>query len=91
MSIAVDDHRVNGRATPPTSALGITMSLGKRLASKVRRRATKKWRMSLQSRRHTVRVRLATGRGDVVRLIMWEKESVGGRGISKMRVWWRWW
>jgi hypothetical protein len=57
MSSADDGHRVSGWATPPTSAVGTTMNTGKGLTSMVRRRAIKKWRMTLQGMRHTVLVR----------------------------------
>jgi hypothetical protein len=90
MSSAADDHRVKGGATPPTVAVDTIMSIRKRLASRVRRRATKKWRITFKGRRCTVRVRMATGRGDVLRLVTREERSAGGRRISEMRVWWRW-
>jgi hypothetical protein len=42
--------------------------------------------MTLHGTRQAVWVRLATRRGDVVRLVCREEESVGGRGISEKKV-----
>jgi hypothetical protein len=78
MNNAAIHHRFNGGATPPTSAVGSTSSMGKRHTNMERRRATKKWGKTMHGRRQTVRVRLATRRGDVVRLIIWKGGSVGG-------------
>jgi hypothetical protein len=41
--------------------------------------------------RRAVRVRVATGGGDVMRRRLREKKSEGWKGMSGGRVWWRWW
>jgi hypothetical protein len=86
-----DDHRVNGRTTRATAALSTTLGRRKILARKVRRRATREWRVAKHCRRRTVLVRLATRGGDVVRPGIYEERPVGWRGIAEVRVWWRWW
>jgi hypothetical protein len=88
MRRAANDHWVNGGPTPPTSAVATTMSVGKRLASRERRYVTKEWGMTMHGRRHTLWVRLATRRGDVVRLVKLKGKSVGMSSIPEMRVRW---
>ena len=86
MGSTADDHRVNGRATPATAVVSTTLGRGGMLATKVRKRATKEWRVTRQCMRRTVRVLVATRSGDVVRLGRWKEGLVGGRGIVEMRV-----
>jgi hypothetical protein len=91
MGRAADDHRVSGGATAATA--GVSTTLGKRgmPVKEGRRWATKKGRVIGHCMRRAVRVRVATGGGDVMRRRLREERSEGSKGISGMRVWWRWW
>jgi hypothetical protein len=88
---SADDHRVNGGATGVTG--GVTTTLGRRRmpAREGRRWPTREGRVAGHCRRRAVRVRVATGCGDVVRLRPWEERSEVWKGISGRGVWWRWW
>jgi hypothetical protein len=61
------------------------------LARKVRRRATRKGRVAVHCSRRTVRMRVATRGGDVVRPYIKKEGSLGWRSIAEMGVWWRRW
>jgi hypothetical protein len=56
-----------------------------------RRWGTRKGRVAGHCNRRAVRVRVAKGGGDVMRLGLREERFVGWKGISGRRVWWRWW
>jgi hypothetical protein len=71
------DHRVNGGATAATAVVSTTLGMRGMLDRKVRRRATKKGRVAGHYSRRTVRVRVATRSGDVVRPCIWEEGSLG--------------
>jgi hypothetical protein len=91
MGSAADDHRVNGGATATTA--GVSTTLGRRgmPAMEGRRWATNKGRVAGHCSRRAVRMRVATGGGDVMRRRLWEERSVGWKGISGRRECWRWW
>jgi hypothetical protein len=50
-----------------------------------------KGRVAGQCSLRAVRVRVATGGGDVMWRRLRQERSVGWKGISGKRVWWRWW
>jgi hypothetical protein len=81
MGRAADDHRVNGCAAATTACVSTTLG----------RWASKKGRMAGHSSRRAVRVRVATGGGDVMRRRLGEEMSVGWESISGRMVRWRWW
>jgi hypothetical protein len=60
-------------------------------AKEGRRWATRKGRVAGHCSRRAVRVRMATGGGDVTRRRLRKEKSVGWKGISGRRIWWRWW
>jgi hypothetical protein len=91
MGSAADDHRVNGGATAATTRVSTTLGKREMPAMKWRRRSTMKGRVAGHCSRRAVRVRLATGGGDVMRRCLREERFVGWKGISVMGVWWRWW
>jgi hypothetical protein len=90
MGSAADDPRVIGGAAAPTSVVCPTMGMGGRMAGIGSRRATLERRVTVHGGGHAVWVRLATRRGDVVRVVRREEGSAGGR-VADKRVWWRWW
>jgi hypothetical protein len=91
MGRAADDHRVNGGATAATGGVTTTLSMRGMPAMEGRRWSTKKRRVAGHCMRRDVRMRVATGGGDVVRRRLREERSEGWKGKSGGRVWWRWW
>jgi hypothetical protein len=91
MGRAADDHRVNGGATAATA--GVSTTRGKRgmPAMEGKRWATRKGRVAGHCSRRAVRLRVATGGGDVMRRRLREERFDGWKGISGRRVWWRFW
>jgi hypothetical protein len=88
---ACNDHRVDGWATVATG--GVTTALSRRgmPVTEGRRWSIWKGRVAGHRGRRAVRVRAATGGGDVVRRRLREKRSEGREGIPCGRVWRRWW
>jgi hypothetical protein len=91
MCSAGDDHRVNGGATGATAVVSTTLGRRGMPAKKVKRRATRKGRVPGHCSRRAVRVRVATGGGDVMWPCVREEGSLDGRGVDEMGVLWRCW
>jgi hypothetical protein len=91
MGRAADDHRVNGGATAATGGVTTTLSRRGMPAMEGRRWSYKKGRVACHCKRRAVRMRVATGGGDVMRRRLREERSDSRKGISGGGVWWRWW
>jgi hypothetical protein len=91
MGRVADDHRVNGGATAATAIVSTTLGRRGMPAREGRRWATMEGRVAGHYSRRAVRSLVATGGGDVIRRRLREERSVGWKGISGKRVWWRWW
>jgi hypothetical protein len=88
MGRAADDHRVNGGATAATST-----TLGRRgmPAREGKRWSTRKGRVDGPCNWRAVRLRVATGGGDLLRRRLREERSEGWKGIPGRRASWKWW
>jgi hypothetical protein len=88
---SADDNRVYGGATTATGGVTTTLSRRRMPAMEGRRWSTMEGRVAGHCRRRAVRVRVATGGGDVVGTRLREERSGVRKGISGGRVWLRWW